>query len=68
MDTDKVLLIIGLVLLLFFIMRNVSYHTVYTTSTPVTTKSATVIYRTPQVSSVYVNPGHYNAYKAQYYN
>ena len=67
MDTDKVILIVGLVLLLFFIMRNVRYNTVYTSSMPITTKSATVIYRTPQKNSVYVNPGHYNAYKAQYY-
>ena len=65
METDKVLLIIGLVLLLFFIMRNVRYNTVYT---PVTTKSATVIYRPPQVNNLFVKPGHYNPYKAQYYN
>jgi hypothetical protein len=67
MDTDKVLLVVGLVLLLFFIMRSNSYNTMYTTSTPVT-KSTTVVYRTPQVNSVYVSPGHYNAYKAQFYN
>lgn len=66
MDTDKVILIVGLVLLLFFIMRNVRYNTVYTSSMPITTKSATVIYRKPP-NNVYVNPGHYNAYKAQYY-
>ena len=67
METDKVLLVVGLVLLLFFIMRSNSYNTMYTTSTPVT-KSTTVVYRTPQVNSVYVSPGHYNAYKAQFYN
>jgi hypothetical protein len=64
METDNVLLIIGLVLLLFFIMRHVRYNTVYT---PVTTKSTTVIYRPPHVNSIFVSPGHYNAYKAQYY-
>jgi hypothetical protein len=67
MDTDKVLLIVGLILLLFFIMRSNSYNTIYTTGTPVT-KTTTVVYRTPQVNSVYVSPGHYNAYKAQFYN
>ena len=64
MDTDKVLLVLGLILLLFFIMRSNSYNTIYTTSTPVT-KSTTVVYKTPQV---FVSPGHYNAYKAQFYN
>lgn len=60
MDTNKVLLILGLILLLFFIMRNVKVET----STPTTTKTTTVLYRRPPVS---VAP-HYNTYKAQYYN
>jgi hypothetical protein len=64
MNTENVLLIVGLVLLLFFIIHNVSYHTI---NTPVTTKSATVIYKTPHVNSLYISPGHYNAYKAQFY-
>ena len=65
MDTEKVLLIFGLVLLLFFIMRNTSYNSVYTTSIPVTTKTYTI---TPQTNRVFVSPSHYNEYKAQYYN
>lgn len=63
MDTNKILLIVGLVLLLFFIMRNVNMNI----STPTTTKttSTTVLYRPP--SNVVVVP-HYNSYKAQFYN
>lgn len=61
MDTNKILLILGLILLLFFIMRNVKVDT----STPTTTKTTTVVYRRP--TAVAVTP-HYNAYKAQYYN
>jgi len=65
METNKVLLIVGLILLLFFIFHNMSYTTI--ASVPYTTKSATVIYKPPTVTKVVVAPGHYNAYKAQYY-
>lgn len=58
MDTNKVLLIVGLIFLLFFIMHNVKVET----STPTTSKT-TVVYRRPPL----VTP-HYNSYKAQYYN
>lgn len=69
MDTDQILLIMGLVLLLFFIFRHAHYTSVYTlTPNPTTTKSTTLIYRTPQVNSIFVTPGHYNAYKSQFYN
>ena len=65
MDTNKILLILGLILLLFFIMRNVhNVMKVDTSSTPTTTKTTTVIYKRPTVA---VGP-HYNPYKAQYYN
>lgn len=64
MDTDQILLIMGLVLLLFFIIRHFHYTSVYTL-TPVTTN---VVYRTPQVNSIFLTPGHYNAYKSQFYN
>ena len=61
MDTNKILLIVGLILFLFFIMRNVRVET--STQTPTTTTS--VVYRKPLVVDV---APHYNAYKAQYYN
>lgn len=57
MDTNKVLLIVGLIFLIFFIMHNVKVES----STPTTTK--TVVYRRPSL----VAP-HYNSYKSQYYN
>jgi len=59
MDTNKILLIVGLILFLFFIMSNVRVET--STQTPTTT----VVYRKPLVVDV---APHYNAYKAQYYN
>jgi hypothetical protein len=65
MDTNKILLILGLILLLFFIMRNVDNVMNVETSTPTTTKTTTVIYRRPP--TVAVAPS-YNAYKSQYYN
>lgn len=58
MDTNNILLILGLILLLFFIMRNINVNT----STPNVSKT-TVVYRRPPV----VAP-HYNSYKTQYYN
>jgi hypothetical protein len=58
-DTNKILLILGLILLLFFIMHNVKVET----NTPTTT-TKTVINRMPHVA---VTP-HYNSYKAKYYN
>jgi hypothetical protein len=61
MDTNKIVLILGLILILFFIMRNVKVET----STPTTTKTTTVGYRRPP--TVAVAPS-YNAYKSQYYN
>ena len=61
MDTNKILLILGLILLLFFIMRNVKVNT-YTPTTSKTT--TTIVYKKPVNT---VTP-HYNAYKSQYYN
>jgi hypothetical protein len=58
MESKNVLLILGLILLLFFIMRNVRIYT------PTTSKTTTVIYKRPTVA---VGP-HYNPYKTQYYN
>jgi hypothetical protein len=66
MDTNKILLILGLILLLFLIMRNVKVES----TTPTTTKTSTkVVYRRPPAVAVgpTVAPS-YNAYKAQYYN
>ena len=57
MDTNKIVLISGLLLLLFLIV----------TSTPTTTATATkttVVYKNP----VNVVTPHYNPYKSQYYN
>ena len=62
MDTNKILLILGLILLLFFIMRNVKVET--SSPTTMTKTSTKVVYKNP------INPvtPHYNAYKSQYYN
>ena len=63
MDTNKIVLISGLLLLLFLIMHNVRI----VTSTPTTTATATktsVVYKNP----VNVVTPHYNPYKSQYYN
>lgn len=62
MDTNKILLIFGLILLLFLIMRNTKVDT--STSTPSTTTTKVVYRHQPVVAS----NGKYNAYKAQYYN
>lgn len=61
MDTNKIVLIFGLILLLFFVMHNARGY-----STPPTTTATktTVVYRKP----VTVATPHYNSYKAQYYN
>jgi|AACY02.3.fsa_nt_gi hypothetical protein len=67
MDTNKIILIFGLLFLLFLIMHNVRIVT--TTSTPNTTATATkttVVYKNP-VNVVTPTP-HYNPYKSQYYN
>jgi len=62
MDTNKILLILGVILLLFFIMRNVKFDS---SSTATATKTSTVIYKKPYNTRV---APHYNSYKAQYYN
>jgi hypothetical protein len=64
MDTNKIVLIFGLILLLFFIMHNVKGGS---SSTPTTTTTSTVVYRKPVTPVAGPNP-HYNSYKAQYYN
>ena len=65
METKKVVMIVGLVLLLLFFMRHISVSTV----TPTTTKtSKTVVYRNPSPNYVGVTNPHYNSYKSQYYN
>ena len=64
METNKILLIAGLIFFLFFIMRHVKIGT----STPTTTTtSSTTIYRKPVTPIAGPNP-HYNSYKSQYYN
>jgi hypothetical protein len=66
MDTNKILLIFGLILLLFFIMHNVRVQS--STPTTTATKTTTVVYKKPvTVATPTLNPN-YNAYKAQYYN
>ena len=69
METKNILLIGGLILILFLFLRNVNGGVSTPVYTPMPT-STTVIYRKPATttSTVYVNPPHYNAYKAQYYN
>jgi len=64
MDTNKIVLIFGLLLLLFFVMHNVRGGS---SSTPTTTTTSTVVYRKPVTPVAGPNP-HYNSYKAQYYN
>ena len=65
METNKILLIAGLMFMLFLIMRHVKIGT----STPTTssTTSSTTIYRKPITPIAGPNP-HYNSYKSQYYN
>jgi hypothetical protein len=63
METNKIVLIFGLILILFFIMHNVR---IGSSSTPTTTTSS-VVYRRPVTPVAGPNP-HYNSYKAQYYN
>ena len=62
METNKIVLIVGLIFILFFIIRNIKI----VTSSPTTTKS-TVVYRKPVTPIAGPNP-HYNSYKSQYYN
>jgi hypothetical protein len=64
MDTNKIMLIFGLLLLLFFVMHNVRGGS---SSTPTTTTTTTVFYRRPVTPVAGPNP-RYNSYKAQYYN
>lgn len=63
METNKIVLIVGLIFILFFIMRNVRI----VTSSPTTTTKSTVVYRKPITPIAGPNP-HYNSYKSQYYN
>jgi hypothetical protein len=65
MDTNKIVLIFGLILLLFFIMHNFKGGSSSTPTT--TTTTSTVVYRKPVTPVAGPNP-HYNSYKAQYYN
>lgn len=62
METNKILMIGGLILFLFLVMRIVKIDI---KGTPTTTSTTKVVYRRRPVSAP--NP-HYNAYKAQYYN
>jgi hypothetical protein len=64
MDTNKIVLIFGLILLLFFVMHNVRVTTSVPTTTATATKTTTVVYRKP----VAATSPYYNSYKAQYYN
>jgi len=65
METNKIVLVLGLIFILFFIMRNVR---IGTSSAPTTTTTtSTVVYRKPVTPIAGPNP-HYNSYKSQYYN
>lgn len=72
MNQDKIIIIVFAILILFFILRNMRMNMMYKpVAVPVST---TVIYKKPPVTTAssgtvyYVNPPHYNAYKAQFYN
>jgi hypothetical protein len=65
METNKIVLIVGLIFILFFIMRNIKIVTSSPTTT--TTTKSTVVYRKPVTPIAGPNP-HYNSYKSQYYN
>jgi hypothetical protein len=60
METNKIVLIAGLIFILFLIIHNSKIGSSYTT------KSSTV-YRKPVTPIAGPNP-HYNSYKSQYYN
>jgi hypothetical protein len=63
METNKIVLIAGLIFILFLIIHNAK---IGSSSTITTTKSSTV-YRKPVTPIAGPNP-HYNSYKSQYYN
>jgi hypothetical protein len=63
METNKIVLIAGLIFILFLIIHNAK---IGSSSTTTTTKSSTV-YRKPVTPIAGPNP-HYNSYKSQYYN
>ena len=65
METNKIILIAGLIFILFFIMRHVKI--VSSTPTTSSTNSSTTIYRKQVTPIAGPNP-HYNSYKSQYYN
>ena len=60
METNKIVLIAGLIFILFLIIHSSKIGSSYTT------KSSTV-YRKPVTPIAGPNP-HYNSYKSQYYN
>lgn len=60
METNKIVLIAGLIFILFLIIHNAKIGSSYTI------KSSTV-YRKPVTPIAGPNP-HYNSYKSQYYN
>ena len=66
MDRKKAFMIGAGIILLIIILRNITF----VSATPVeTTKTTTVVYKQPVQKAYYVPPaGHYNSYKAQYYN
>ena len=66
MDQKKAFMIGAGIILLIIILRNITF----VSATPVeTTKTTTVVYKQPVQHAYYVPPaGHYNSYKAQYYN
>ena len=62
METNKIVLIAGLIFILFLIIHNSKIG-----SSTSTTTSSTTVYRKPVTPISSPNP-HYNSYKSQYYN
>jgi|LauGreDrversion4_2_1035121.scaffolds.fasta_scaffold1965585_2 hypothetical protein len=65
MDTKKIALIAGLILLLFFIVKRVRVNSSVPSSTKTFTKTTTTVVHNGPVTGP---KPHYNSYKAQYYN
>ena len=67
MDQKKAIMIGGGIILLIIVLRNITFVSATPVETTSTTK--TVVYKQPVQHAYYVPPaGHYNSYKAQYYN
>jgi len=64
METNKIVLIAGLIFILFLIIHNAKIGSLAPTTT---TNSSTTIYK-KQATSISGTKHHYNSYKSQYYN